>query len=216
MKTLLASTALALGLAGPVAAAPMLTLDVYDNGTLVAGTPITSSTGTLSFNGSATGFSVINVDVSGVPLIPSPELGTVTLDTRSLSAGTRTLEVLVTQSGLPSFAGGTGETTSTVNGLIGAPGPTTVKMVFNGTTIANHLFPASSIVATDTQLSTLAAVTGPFSEEQEISAVFTGANQQLESTVQFDTVPEPWAIALFGVGLLGLAMIRRRRPLSLG
>ena len=117
--------------------AGLLTLVVLDNGALVGSD--NSSTGQLTFTTSDSNFSDINVTVTGVPLLPVPDLGTVSTDVSTSSGftGTHILGIFVKQSGIGSFEVNPGTVTFTANGLVGAPGPTTESFLLNGTMVAS-------------------------------------------------------------------------------
>ena len=128
--------------------AALLTLLVTDNGVLVGSA--SSSTGHLVFSSSADPeFSTIDITVSGVPLLPAPDLGTVSSDVSTSSGftGTHILGIFVKQSGFGSFQVNPGTVTFTANGLIGAPGPTTESFLMNGASVASVTFPAAAGVA---------------------------------------------------------------------
>ena len=190
--------------------AALLTLLVTDNGVLVGSA--SSSTGHLVFSSSADPeFSTIDITVSGVPLLPAPDLGTVSTDVSTSSGftGTHIITILAKQSGLGPIAINPGKVSFTANGLIGAPGPTTESFALNGTTVASHTFPAS--FGSD---SASAATPGGLlsSETEGVAATFTAALQDQEATIEYaatgTVVPEPstWAMMMLGgFAFLGFA-----------
>lgn len=88
-------------------------------------------------------------------------------------------------------------------------------MFYNDVLIDSHAFPPTSAVATDTETNLLGPVTGPFTDEGEIVATFSGSKaQDLEATVEFEAhaVDEPTSLALLGIGVLSLVIgLRGRR-----
>lgn len=194
------------------AAHATLSLTVLDNGLAVTGTTI-NNPGSLTFTGTDPAFTALTVSITGVPAIPSPDLGTVSvLAHTGPGTGSHILTVEALQSGLTGFVGGNMSTTFTANSLIGSPGPTNMSMLFDGTNIASHSFPVGTAVDTFQKTSALGAVAGPFTDEQDLTTTFTGASQLLQTSAQFKAVatPEPAAIGVFGIGLLGVLLAKRR------
>jgi hypothetical protein len=211
LKMLLLAGAVALS---GSAAHATLSLTVTDNGAPVSGTT-TLTPGGLDFTSTSDlAFASISVSGVGFPAIPSPDLGTITLDAHFGGTGTHVLAIDMLQSGLTAFPGGVQTTTDTVNQLIGSPGPTTLTQFFNGVQLNTHTTAAGIPVDTASFTDTLGPVAGAFTDAQSISATFGGgAPQVLEAAMQFRSaaVPEPAAIVVLGVGLIGLAAVRRRR-----
>jgi hypothetical protein len=206
MRTL---TAIALGAAALSAAssanAGLLEVKVFDDGVQVGAT-VTSGTGAIAYVGSDANFSDIQVSAQGDAIVPSPDLSSTTIEasTGPGFVGSHQLEVDVLQTGL-AFLGGLMNVTGTVNGLIGAPGPTTEN---------TELFPASGAAAAFGPNTVLVgAVTD---DQQQYLTTFTTSQQSSSASMQFIgvAVPEPASsLALLGGSLLllGLATQRGRR-----
>lgn len=212
MKSLLLASTIFVSLSMPAAAA-LLTVEVFDNTTLVD--TETSSTGALSIATHDAVFSDISVDVAGPPLLPFANLSSTTLDVSDVSAGLHVLTIDVFQTGVT----GTGPThsTFTTNNLFGAEHILTAESTFAGgtsstlgTLLAAHTFPAG----------TVSGDAGPvLSQFGDISAdahqyriAFTGPGSA-DDTIQLSTnVPEPstWAMLLLGCGLLSFVGWRKK------
>jgi hypothetical protein len=193
--------------------AALLTLLVTDNGALVGSA--TSSTGHLVFSTTSDSeFSAIDVTVSGVPLLPAPDLGTVTTDVSTSSGftGTHTLGIFVKQSGFGTFQVNPGTVTFTANGLIGAPGPTTESFLLNSATVASVTFPA---VAGDNSASAATPAGLLLSETEGIAATFTAPQQDQEATVEYaatgTVIPEPSTWVMMTIGFAGLCFAGYRK-----
>jgi hypothetical protein len=213
---LLGATALSISAAN----AAVLNLVVFDNGSLIGSA--TSSTGVINATFTDADFSEIHIQVTGVPIIPAPDFGTVTTDVSTATgfSGTHVITILAKQSGIGSILVNPGTVSFTANGLIGAPGPTTESFALNGTTVASHTFPAS--FGSD---SASAATPGGLlsSETEGVAATFTAALQDQEATIEYaatgTVVPEPstWAMMMLGgFAFLGFAGFRQMRQTSRG
>lgn len=87
---------------------------------------------------------------------------------------------------------------------------------FNAGNVAN-CSTAGSLLAcqsSQTALENIANLSAPFSETEVITASFAAGSDTLTSNALIEagaTAPEPASCALIGAGLLGVALIRRRR-----
>jgi hypothetical protein len=223
MNRLLLTTAILVATVAP-SAAGTLGVEVFDNGTLVDSlSGITTGTALLTASDAA--FQDIQVAVEGSPVLPLADLSSTSLDATVASGftGTHVLTVDIFQTGVSGR--GPTQSTFTVNGLIGAPGPTTESSFEGGTAttfgtlLATHTFPVG---LTNGSAGPLNAAAGAFTADAlQYQIAFTAASQSFGGSAELTTsVPEPstWAMLMLGFGLFGCvswrkSTVRRLTPL---
>lgn len=217
-RLFLSAAALAL-LATPAAAT--LGIDVFDNGTLID--QLTNvSTGTALLTTSDAAFRDIQVNVEGSPVLPLADLSTTSLDATASTGftGTHVLTIDVFQTDVSGR--GPTQSTFTVNGLIGNPGPTTEATFAGGsastlgTELASHTFPVG---LTTGSAGPIDAPFGAFSADAiQYSIDFTHANQSFGGSAELTSgVPEAstWAMLIIGFGFMAWGASVRRRARAL-
>jgi hypothetical protein len=209
MKRLLwaATLAAATFLTSP-AHAGILSVTAFDDGVAVLLACAGGVNAPISCGGSSTNFVDINIAAVGAPPLPLADLSSLTIDATSANGGTHTLDLTVTQTGLAIATSGVATSTFTVNNLVDGPfGPTTESTFINGALFASATFDATTI--NDTTLFTGPAPALITSDAHAYSITFTGAEQTATDTIQLVvSTPEPGALGLLGVGLLGLGLVR--------
>jgi len=219
MKRLLYAAGAALGIAlAPAAyAVPLLTVSVLDDGVAVALACSGGTTGNINCLGGSTHYSSIIVSAQGVPLLPDPDLSSLTINATATSGGTHTITVDVFQTGINTPPPSTILSTFTINHLVGAPfGPSTLSDYINGTAttlgtpLASQSFVSGDI--TDTVLKSNPVGVAIIADAMQYVVTTTAAAQSMTDTIQMvKAVPEPASLGLLGVGLLGLGFAASRK-----
>ena len=227
-KLLLAAAALiSLGVASQAQAAPELSARIFQDGVFVPGTSTTSSSGSLIVTGSSANFSVVTALAFGFPQVAQPALDVQTTSISSTGnfATAHTVSFEVTQTGLTSASAGAPlaalASSFTANFLINGAAITNVTLTSyadaNNTAFGRDQLLSSVSYSTSPTGSSPAIVANPtlnnslFSETVVITATFTAAGALLNASSQIVAVPEPASLALFGIGLLGMGLVRQRK-----
>jgi hypothetical protein len=226
MKKLLLSAALgaaALAYGTAANAAATISLQVFDGATLI-GSVSGILGGFATVSGSDANFSSFSVTANGVPVVPSPDFATLTIDAQSVSGG-HTLTVLATQQGLTGFPSGLLASSFAANYLVGGANVTSVAInnfidAGNGafaltTPIGAHTF-TGGVNGSFGPINTAVAGLTTFSETEQFIITYTGAADVQANSQISSAVPEPatWGMLLLGFAGLAFAFRRSRRKVS--
>ena len=218
-RLLLAATMLsALGLISVANANPIITptisiaLAQSPSGTkTVVANAVTG--GSASYNSAFGSFSLVNVTAIGSPILPQPTFQTNSIDVKSQTTGDQYLYIYITQqnltspTGLNSFLSG-----FTANAFTGSVVSVDEYSYFSA---SNALWGGTQLASThftglgSPAFSTPVTLTGTYSETAEFIVHMSGSGS-VNDTINLK-VPEPVSLSIFGVGMLGLGVISRRR-----
>lgn len=211
-SALLAAVALA-GFSVPYAAnATLISAASSTGGALTAGCNVNDGgTGSIAATCSGGGFSTVSITAAAPPQLNPPDLSATTLTVTTTPLGaTTTLSVDITSSGW-TFAGGPVEALFTVNNLIGAGTGPFVLSASSPTGTLTHTFNGAGSASDGP------TVLGAFNSDAAHFDLTFGPSalaQSIDATIEIVGVTpakEPAALAIMGLGLIGLTAVRYRR-----
>lgn len=217
MRSLLLATA-ALGLSGALATAHA---DLISIGLQQAGTNSGNITTVATGNGSAGvvslsygTFTVNNISGTGTPPNPEPDLLSNSINVSNSSAAS--MNIFITEQGLSTPTGiNKFLSTFTANDFLGnvisvveKTFISTSNALYTGTPLDSETFTS---IGTATSIDATPSLAAPYSETAEFIVTVGAGGGSVNDTINISKVPEPASLAVLGLGLLGLGVVRRRR-----
>jgi hypothetical protein len=197
----------------------LLYVEIFDGTTLIAGgtTGVGGGVDNAISNISEGNFTSISVSALGIPVLPSPDLSSTTINAKANGNG-GILTVLVSQTGV-SVPNPTKLLSSfTFNALAGTNSSTVLTNYISASDVAFALTTPIGSATLDPSVSAagpfMSDLTPTLFSETEQYVITFGSGHGIQSTAltsQIVDAPEPISAAMFGVGLLGLGIIRRTR-----
>jgi hypothetical protein len=172
--------------------------------------------GVVSFSGALGGVFGVNVTTgSTVPALPGSHMDLNTVNLQTLAGGTHTLEIRFSEIGFSA----PGNATASFAGTLTANGSTVQYTTYFDA--GNVLFDLGTLMTDSLQITGPAfagtqpgtgPLAGPFSMTQRLVLSTTGLGTTLSGDFEVQLqVPEPGALGLIAIGLLGVGFARRRR-----
>lgn len=201
----LAATASTIAMAPAANAAITISYSVNGGAQTVLATDA-ATPGSVSFAGVAGGYT-FNVGALGTPATASVyDLLTQSINLSSANNTAATLNVFITETGLPTITNGTLTSAFTTNTQTN--NTSVISSFINNTTLQTKAFPT---IGTFTGSNVVSAA-GPFSLTTRYDITFGAGSGNFNGTANLTAVPEPatWALMMLGFGAIG-GMLRTRR-----
>jgi hypothetical protein len=217
-RLLLAAVAATALLSGTANATPLLSIQVFDGSTLIASSlNVVGGVDNAINNVFDSNFSSISVSALGIPVLPSPDLSSTTINAKT-NGGAATLTVLISQTGVTVPDPTKLLSTFTFNALLGTNSSAVMSNWISDSNVAFALTTQIGLAALNPTVSSagpfMSDLTPTLFSETEKYVITFGAGHGVQSTsltAQIVDAPEPFSAAMLGVGLLGLAMVHRSK-----
>lgn len=174
--------------------------------------------GSTSFTGAFGAFATNNITATGAVILGNTELSTGDI---SSTRTTGSINIFVTEQGLSSvytlndlYSAFTAN--SLTNGKVTIVETTFVSLsnqLFTGSAIGSQTFAKTADLGTVQSVDYSQLLNGDFSvtEEYAVTVTGTGEIKSENTSMDFQSIPEPTSLALIGAGLIGLGKMRRKR-----